>query len=114
MDSQQAASMTALILTGVSKDRAAAKYGQDPEFSDLWDKISSDIDRQRQENPKIQFDIPNEFPDLGGGDTTDTTSAPAASPAPEAPAPIEDGPAVANLKKKAPTPKAQPKSLPPQ
>jgi hypothetical protein len=64
MDAQEAASMTAMILTGVSKDRAASRWGNDPEFSELRDQISADIDRRRQDNPHVQFDIPNEFPDL--------------------------------------------------
>lgn len=116
MDSQEAASMTALILNGVSKERAAARWSQDPEFDQLWDDISADIDKQRQENPKVQFAIPNEMPDLSGGDDApegdnppapDDGKDPEKAPTKTAPAaPISGGgPAVASLKKKAAPPK---------
>jgi hypothetical protein len=113
MDSQQAASMTALILNGVSKERAASRYGKDSEFSQLWDDIAADIDRQRKENPKIQFDIPNEMPDLEGIGGGDAPASPSDGDGPDAESPAEDttekavadGPALSNLKKKAAPPK---------
>lgn len=113
MDSRERASMTALILTGVSKDRAASRWGHDPEFSETWDRYEAGIERQRQENPNIQFALPNEMPDLDDGAAE--PAAPAKPAAPSAPKddaaseptdePVPDGPAIANLKKKAAPPK---------
>lgn len=97
MDSREAASMFALILTGTPKEEAAKKYGKDPEFSGLWDEFTEEVERKRAANPKVQFDVPSEMPDfisdptLPQGGSADTPAEPNAP---------SDGAAVENLRKK--------------
>ena len=61
MNAREAASVTALVLAGVSKEEAAQRWGHDPEFSSFWDDTVADIAQQREENPDIEFDIPTDI-----------------------------------------------------
>lgn len=70
IDSDTVARIYAQVAAGkVTKDESP--FVTDDETAAMWDTLQAEVDQAREANPQVQFDVPNEVPDVEGVPTQD-------------------------------------------